>query len=223
MDTKILKLLEGTALFHGLTSDMISNVLGCLGAKTLSFQKDEFLLLADQSKPVLGVVLSGSIQIIKENILGDRMIIGVVKEGELFAETYAAAGIDTIPVSIAAIKDSQVLYLDVHKIMMTCSKSCEFHHQMTKNLLQIIAQKNMILNTKMQYLSHKTIRDRLDAYFLDQIQKNNSTTFTIPFTITQLADYLCVNRSALSRELGNMQKEGLLEYRKKTFTYQVTP
>jgi CRP-like cAMP-binding protein len=218
MDVSFLK---ETALFYQMREEDIQSALSCIKATVSSYQKNDYLLFAGQSAPALGIVISGSVHIIKENILGDRMIIGIVSEHELFGETYACAGIQTMPVSIQALEDCKVLYVDISKLLNRCSNSCHFHQDMIENLVKIIAQKNMLLNAKMNYISHKTIRNRLEAYFLDQVELHQSSTFHIPFNRNELADFLCINRSAMSRELGNMKKEGLIVYRKNKFTYNM--
>lgn len=149
------------------------------------------------------------------------MIIGMLEPGSLFGETYACMGLSRIPVSVGAIEDCSVLLLDINRMLKICNNSCVFHQRLVANLLNIIATKNMQLNRKMSYITHKTIRGRLLAYLEDQAEKANSDTFEIPFNRNELADYLCVDRSAMSRELGRMKKEGLLDFNRRTFRLQV--
>lgn len=145
------------------------------------------------------------------------MIIGKLETGDIFGETFACMGLDTIPVSVLATDPCKVLFLDAASLIKTCDKTCDFHHKLIANLLAIMAKKNTLLNAKMSYLTHKTIRGRVLAYLDDQAEKARSDKFTIPYNRNELADYLCVDRSALSRELRKMKQEGLLDYKSKTF------
>ena len=149
------------------------------------------------------------------------MIIGSLEPGNLFGETYACMGLAKIPVSVEAVEDCSVLLLDINRMLRTCNNACMFHQQLISNLLNIIATKNMLLNKKMSYITHKTIRGRLLAFLEDQAEHANSNVFEIPFNRNELADYLCIDRSAMSRELGRMKKEGLLDFDRKAFRLQV--
>lgn len=208
------KILEKTALFRSISPDDLPALLSCLQARERTVEKENFLFLAGESKPMMGVVLSGHAQVIRENILGDRMLIGSLPPGSLFGETYACMDLPVIPVSVVAKEACRVLLLDIQKVLHTCTAACSFHQTLIHNLMKTFAQKNAMLNRKMSYLSHKTIRGRLEAFFLDQAEQKQSPSFSIPFNRNELADYLCTDRSALSRELGNMKQDGLLDFHK---------
>lgn len=214
-------ILTKQALFANIDPNDIDHILSCLNSHKQSFKKDTFILLAGSSYPKIGILLSGKARIIKENFHGDRMIIGNLNPGFMFGETYACMGIEIMPVSVEAVEDCSVLLLDVNRMLKTCNNACIFHNRLISNLLKIVSTKNMELNKKMSYITHKTIRERLLAYLEDQAESKSSDTFTISFNRNELADYLCVDRSAMSRELGRMKKEGLLDYHKKTFSLQV--
>ncbi|GAB1476577.1 Crp/Fnr family transcriptional regulator [Bacillota bacterium] len=212
--------LKKHPLFDGISAEDIKHLLSCMDSRKQHFKKGSYIFIAGSSYPRIGILLSGSAQVIKENYHGDRMIIGNIGAGAFFGETYACMGLTEIPVSVEALEDCDVLLLDVNKMLKTCSTACSFHHKLISNLLKIVASKNMQLNRKMSYITHKTIRGRLLAYFEDQAEAAASDTFQIPFNRNELADYLCMDRSAMSRELGNMKKEGLLLFKKKTFRLQ---
>ncbi len=215
------KILLNHPLFAKMDQQELSQILSCLDGRRQSFAKGAFIFLAEESSPRLGILLSGKAQIIKENIYGDRMIIGDLEPGNLFGETYACMGLLKIPVSVETTEDCSVLLLDINRMLTTCGKACVFHQQLIANLLNIVATKNMLLNRKMSYITHKTIRGRLLAYLEDQAESSGSRAFEIPFNRNELADYLCMDRSALSRELGRMKKEGLLDFHRKAFRLQV--
>ncbi len=212
------KILENMVLFRGIHSEELLALLACLQAKEQTVAKETFLFLAGKSKPQMGIVLSGQAQVIRENILGDRMIIGTLHPGSLFGETYACMDVPVMPVSVFAKESCQVLLFDIKKILHTCSSSCSFHHILIQNLMKIFAQKNAMLNQKMSYLSHKTIRSKLEAFLLDQAERQKSASFSLSLNRNELADYLCVDRSAMSRELGKMKEEGILDFQKNHFT-----
>lgn len=212
-----IRILQSNELFDNIQEQDLPVMLHCLGCRRQSAERGDFIFLAGKSRPAVGILMSGKAQIEKENIAGDAMIIGTLRTGDLFGETYACMGADVMPVSVVALEKSDVLLLDVAKIVHTCRSACKFHQQLIANLLKILAEKNMRLNRKMSYLSHKTIRSRLEAYFSSRAQSRGSLSFSIPFNRTELAEYLCIDRSAMSRELARMKNEGILDYRGKTF------
>lgn len=212
-----IQILKKNELFFQIEDHNIQTVLKCLGSREKDFKKGEFIFLAGETAPSVGLMLSGKAQIIKENVFGDSMIISTLKSGDLFGETFACMGQKVMPVSVEALENCTVLFLDVDRIVHTCGSSCPFHYQLISNLLRIISVKNEKLNRKMSYLSNKTIRTRLEAYFLDQMNSGGSVDFTVPFSLTELAEYLCVDRSAMSRELSHMKKEGILDFSGRNF------
>jgi len=210
-------ILKNNQLFLGMQEADISAMLQCLGSRTQTYPKDDFIFLAGQSVPAVGILLSGKAQVVKENILGDSMIIGSLKTGDLFGETFACMGQKVMPVSVVALEKCEVLLLDVSRIVHTCQSACPFHQQLILNLLQIVAEKNAALNRKMSYITHKTIRSRLQAYFFDLMEHSGSYEFTLPFNRNELADYLCIDRSAMCRELAHMKRDAILVYSGKNF------
>lgn len=213
----MLNILKKTDLFRDMTGDEILSMLQCLNSTTKSYQKDEFIFLAGETKPAVGIVLSGGAQVIKENIQGDRLILKKLGAGDMFGETYAGMDIETVPVSVVAAQETQVVLFELKYILNTCKSACAFHQTLILNLMKNIAKKSAMLNEQMSYLSHKTIRGRLEAFLYGQADKNGSYTFTIPFNKRELAEYLCMDRSAMLRELGKMKTEGVVSYDKNTF------
>lgn len=216
----MIDILKRNELFANIKEADLNTMLRCLGCRRRSVEKGNFIFLAGETQPALGILLSGNAQIIKEDFEGNSMIIGSLKAGDLFGETYACMGLKVLPVSVKALGKCEVLLMDVTKIVGTCQSACAFHQQLIANLLRIIAEKNIFLSQKMSFLSHKTIRSRLEAYFSSRIQQTGSYNFSIPFTLTELADYLCIDRSAMSRELSRMKAEGILDYRGRNFHWR---
>ena len=191
----------------------IPNMLKCLGARKQSFQKGEYICMAGRTEPAVGILLSGEAQIMKENRQGDAMIVGTLKTGDLFGEVYACRGEPILPVSVLALGKCDVLLLHVERIVHTCQNACPFHQQLIRNLLRIMAEKTAILSRKMEFIAYKPIRSRLEAYFYDRMERSGSSEFIIPLNRNELADYLCVDRSALCRELSHMKSDGILDYK----------
>ena len=170
----------------------------------------------------MGLVLSGAVRMVREDFYGNRSIVAHIGPAELFGETYACAGIEALPISVVADEDSQVLLMDCRRITTSCCNACAFHNRIIFNLLKLVAVKNLVFDQKIQVTSKRTTREKLMAYLLDQAKLRGSNSFTIPFDRQALADYLAVERSAMSAELSKMQKEGILVTKGSHFILRLT-
>lgn len=215
---EFLPVLKKSNLFSGVSSEEINAMLKCLSARLKHYKKEEFIIRSGDYIRSVGMMLSGTALIIQEDFWGKRTIISEILPGTIFAETYAC--IPTLPIEMSVISDSEcdVLFLDFNKILHVCTSSCTFHTRLIQNFLSSIARRNMVLTKKMQHMSKKTIREKLLSYLSAESLKSNSSTFDIPFNRQQLADYLSIDRSALSNELSKLQEEGILTYKKNRFT-----
>lgn len=214
MESVNLKALTKTEIFAGATEEEVSSMLNCLSAKKKKYQKDEIIFHAGDIVSSIGVMLKGNALIENDDIWGNRSVLDYVKEGQIFAETYACALDEKLMVNVIAMSDCEVLFLDVRKILKVCPNACEFHQNLVQNLLAISAQKNLNLSRRIFHTSSKTIRGRLLSY---QAMEREKEEFDIPYNRQQLADYLGVDRSAMSNELGKMQKDGLIEVKRNHF------
>ncbi|MDF2985371.1 MAG: cyclic nucleotide-binding protein [Eubacterium sp.] len=214
---KYFKLLKTVTIFENIDESQLDNLLGCLGAKVQEYYKNDIIFIADSKVSSVGIILSGSAQIVKEDVMGNRTIMSELAEGDIFGEAFACANINKIPVTVLTTTGCEVLFIQFNRIVTTCTSACGFHSTLIKNMLQLIAQKNILLNNRMDILSQRTTREKLIAYFSMQMNKCGSNKFKIPFSRDELADFLCVNRSALSRELCNMRDEKLLAFNKNEF------
>ena len=212
-----LQFLSNTTLFRGLQTDEIRSVLTCMNAREKSYRKGEVLCRAGESVSSMGMVLSGSANIVVNYYWGGSNIFGHVGPGELFAESYAAIPGRELLVDVIADEPTEVLFLPFLRLTETCAQSCPFHNRVIHNLLQIMARKNLHLSVRMMHTASRSIRNRLLSYFSEQAVQNGSSQFTIPFSRQQLADYLGVDRSALSNELSKMQRDGLITYKRNQF------
>lgn len=204
--------LKKSMLFSGIEDDELGSMLKCLNARVKEYSKDDFVFFAGDKITEVGFVLSGTVHIINEDYWGNRVIISNVSEGNLFGESYACSGSQKITVSVVATADTKIMFFDVKRIITTCSSGCIFHTRLIKNLVTVLAQKNLQLRSKIEHTSKRSTREKLLSYLSEQSKKANSSSFEIPFNRQQLADFLCVDRSAMSNELSKMKKEGILEY-----------
>ena len=209
--------LSKTVLFQGATPEETEQMLSCLKAGKRKYKKEEMIYRVGEVVSCIGIVLSGSVLIENDDIWGNRSVLERAGEGEIFAETYASIPDQTMLVNVIAAEDTEILFLNVGKMLHLCSNSCIFHNELIKNLLQVSAQKNLALSRRIFNTSSKSIRGRLLSYLSNQAVLCNSKEFDIPFNRQQLADYLSVDRSALSKELGKMSKEGLIYVKKSHF------
>lgn len=217
-----LHILKNSLLFADIEEKQLPELLNCLQAVTVSYGKNDNIFFAGNPATNVGIVCKGKAQVVKEDIMGNRTILANLSAGDLFGETFACAKIDILPVSVVAVIDCIILLMDYRKVITTCPASCFFHNKLIENMLHILAQKNLLLNQKIQVLSSRGMRAKLISYLLAEADKNSSTSFHIPFDRQQLADYLSVDRSALSSELGRMRDEGLLKFDKNQFQLLVT-
>lgn len=212
-----LTILTECALFHGLREAQIQEMLPCLSARQSRFRRGQFLLRAGDRVAFAGILLSGEAEVLQEDFWGNRNLLAAVGPGDLFAEAFACAHAVS-PVSVLCKTDGSVLYLNVRAVFSPCEKACAQHKALSQNLIRVLAEKNMQLNEKAGYLSQRSTREKLLAYLSAQARRTGSASFRIPFDRQQLADFLSVNRSAMSAELSKMQREGLLRAERSDFT-----
>ena len=207
-------------LFAGIRREELTSMLDCLGGKTVEISKGAPVFLEGDPAQFVGVVLSGAIQILRDDYYGNRSVMTAVEPGELFGEAFPCAGIKTLPVSAIALKNSTVLLLDCKHVLTVCPKACQFHNQLVNNLLRVMARKNLALSQKIQVMSHKTTKEKLMAYLLDQAKRKQSPEFVIPYDRQALADYLGVERSAMSAEISKLKKAGIIDSKGSWFRIQ---
>ena len=211
------KFLANTLLFRGVTPDEIESMMGCLEAQVKKYHKGEIIYHNGEYAQKAGLVLSGSVHIENDDLWGNKTLLSHVGAGQVFAETYVCVPGEPLMINVVAAEASEILFLNLGKGSCTCVKNCGFHGRLIQNLLAISAQKNLNLSRRIFYTSAKSIRGRLLSYLSDQATRCGSLEFDIPFNRQQLADYLGVDRSAMSNELSKMQKEGYLTSSKNHF------
>lgn len=214
---KYINILKSVDLFSGIEEPDIISLLPCLGAQVRFFGKGETVLQSGDVIKRFGIVLSGQVQIVQEDFYGNRSIIAKIGTGGLFGESFAFAEIEALPVSVTASEDCEILLLDSLKLARPCAKSCAFHGGIIRNMLGIVSMKNISLTRKIEITSKRTTREKLLAYLSYEAKRSGKNTFLIPYNRQELADFLSVERSAMSAELSKLRKDGVLNYRKNCF------
>lgn len=214
---KYFSVLHRSPLFQGIQAQDIPGLLTCLGAAIRNVGRQQYILTEGEPANRLGILLSGSASIVHQDIYGNRSIVSLVQPGQLFAESFACAGAQTLPVSVVANEDTAVMLIDCRRITQSCTNACGFHNQMIYNLLQAVAARNLEFHQKLEITAKRTTREKLMAYLLSQAKLAGRKDFTIPYDRQGLADYLGVERSAMSAELSKLQKEGILKTNRSRF------
>lgn len=204
-------ILSRCPLFQGIEREELGSMLACLGGKTKSVPKGDPIFLEGDPAQSVGIVLSGTVQVVQDDYYGNRSVLSILQPGDSFGEAFSCAGIPTMPVSVFALTNSQVLLLDCRRVLNMCPHSCHFHSLLIQNLLKGIAQKNLAFTEKIRHMSKKTTKEKLLSYLLNQAKQQGSDEFTIPCDRQALADYLGVERSAMSAEISKLKKAGLLD------------
>jgi len=212
-----LSVLQACPLFRGINADDLTSMLDCLGVVVRNFSRRETILAEGEPARHIGIVLSGSAQIVQVDYFGNRSIIGGVGPGELFGESFACAEVEVLPVDVVASESAQIMLIDCRRVIRTCSNGCGFHQQLIYNLMKVAAMKNLAFQQKIQITSKRTTREKLMAYLLLQAKRNNSRKFCIPYDRQELADYLAVDRSGLSAEIGKLCREGIIKSNRSHF------
>lgn len=212
-----LPILQVCPLFDGIDVSDLPGMLGCLGAKTTQVKKGQSIFREGDTAVFVGIVLTGSVQLVREDFYGNRSIVAHIEPKQMFGESYAFSGAPALPVSVVADEDSRILLLDSRRISVCCSNACAFHSRVIFNLLRLVATKNLVLHQKIQITSKRTTREKLMTYLLSQAKIQNSNVFTIPYDRQALADYLEVDRSGLSAEISKLRREGIIACEKSSF------
>ncbi len=212
---KIFETVKSSPLLQGIAFSDFARMLDCLSAKTAAYIKGEVILLSGDAVNFVGLVLSGSVQVIKEDIDGRVAILTELGVSEIFGEVFACAEIAQSPVTVLAKENAEILMLDYKKVITSCAAACPFHARLIANMLRLLACKNLLLNQKNEILSKRTTREKLLTFF--DMQRGVAKKFTIPYNREELAHYLCVDRSAMSNELCKMRDEGLIHFYKNSF------
>lgn len=206
-------------LFSGISEGDMLSLLKCLGINTKSYKKNAMIIPFETKITSIGIVLEGNIEVIKEDINGNKIIISKLSVNDIFAETIVCAGLEKSPVTVMATSKCEILFIPFEKVLSPCANTCSFHKQLIQNMLKVIAKKNILLNMQIDLLGKKTTREKLLTFLRTQMAIAKSKTFLIPYNRNELADFLCVDRSAMSRELCKMRDDGIIKFDKNHFEF----
>ena len=214
---KYLEILKKCPLFNEIEEDKLIKMLSCLGARVDSYDKKYTVFSEGTPAKYIGIVLSGSVQIIQIDYYGNRSILSEIRSGEVFAEAFACAEIGSLPVTVIANEPSEIMLIDCKHILYTCNNICGFHQQLIFNLMKDLAQKTIMFHQRIDITSKRTTREKLLTYLSFEAKRFGRDSFDIPFDRQELADYLEVERSGLSAEIGKLKKEGVIDSQKNHF------
>ena len=214
---KLLSSVQGYELFDGMSLEEANAMVECLDGHVISRDKGAAIFVEGSHANRFGVVLSGSLVVVKDGLDGKRIIIKRIGEKELVAAAQAFSGAKIMRVRVEADAPSRILILNAERVCSPCCNGCAFHARLVRNVMRIISAKTLELNAKIEILSHRTTDDRLLAYLHTFAEKCGSNEFDIPFDRQQLADFLCVERSALSAEISRLARAGSFDCHKKHF------
>ena len=211
-------MLRSCVLFDGIEDASMEKLLRCIGARVEHFDKRRTVLAQGSEARQIGILLSGAVQIVNNDYYGNRSIIAEIAPAEMFAEAFACAEVEVLPISVIASEPSEVMLVDRERVLHACQNACAFHQRMIFNLMRELAKKTILYHRKIEVTSKRTTREKLMAYLMQCAQRRGESSFEISFDRQELADYLEVDRSGLSAEISKMRREGILECRRNRFT-----
>jgi len=220
---KYLFILKSSPFFAGMTDAEILSVLHCVDAKISEKQTGDYIFRVGESTVVMGMVLSGSVLVIQEDLWGHRNIMAKIQAGEFFGESYAATPGSVLNISVTANEASAIMLLNISRLLTLCPTACEHHARLIRNLVAVLSGKLLRFNDKITHMSKRSTREKLLSYLSSESIRQGRLEFHIPFDRQQLADYLCVERSAMSVELSRLQKAGVLTTNRNYFVLHEVP
>ncbi|MBO5448104.1 MAG: Crp/Fnr family transcriptional regulator [Ruminococcus sp.] len=207
----IFELMKKCPLFDKMDDKELNVILKSPHTKIQDFSKNQTVISEGGSADAVGIILSGSVQIVRNDYFGNRSIIALIDSPQIFAEVFVFADINAMPVSVVSVTDSRIMLIKPKDILNDNPDLSSFHTKLTSNLLRIVTEKNLKLNEKIEIVSKRTTREKIMAFLMSQAKLNNSDNFTIPYDRQALADFLEVDRSAMSAEISKLRLEGIIE------------
>ena len=218
---KYLEILQKCPLFLGIDKNDLLRMLVCLDAKVEFFDKKYTIFAEGKPAKYVGIVLSGSVQMVANDYYGNRSIISTAEASELIGETFACADVESIPISIVADEPCEIMFIECRRILHSCSNVCTFHFSMIFNLMKNLARKNITFHEKIEITSKRSTREKLMTYLSLRARAVGTAYFDIPFDRQELADYLEVERTGLSAEISKLKKEGIIDCSKNHFKIRI--
>ena len=223
MSDLLIHAFQTHPMFRDISLTDCRTLMNCLGCREKTYQKDQIIAATENSSRQIGIVISGCIHIIKEDIWGRRTFLTYTGDDGIFGEMLMGENLSERGILFKAAEPTTILIIPADRILHPCRNSCPFHHKLSRNLFDLLSRRNAALTEKIEITSKSSLREKVLAYLSLEAQKTGSMKVTIPLSRSEMADYLCTNRSALSRELANMKKDGILDYDLRTFHLLQTP
>lgn len=217
MKKKFIEILKKSPLLKGIDYDGINILITCMSPSVIEYKKGDVVAMAGEPLNGVGMVLDGECAICRDDALGIRHIITTAKPGNLFGETAVFSKEQLWPATVYADTDSTVLFLEPDVITGRCSENCIDHNILIQNMLQILSEKALMLNRKIMYLTTGSLRAKISRYIIEQWQRSGQLTLQLPYDRSDLAEFLNVTRPSLSREIGRLKNEKIIDYYKSTF------
>lgn len=218
----LTKVLSLSPLFEGILEKDVLPLLSCLTFKEREYSPGETILAEGDRVDSVGLIISGRAHISMNDFWGNRSIVADLSPRDIFGEVYALSGGTSLSgVEVVAYQPSEILFLNFKRMITVCSSACDYHNRLISNLLKIIGEKNLMITEKMRCLTKRSTREKLLSYFSLESKKQGNNQITIPFNRQELADYLSIDRSAMSSELSRMKDEGIIEYKKNSFVLKL--
>lgn len=214
---KYLEKVSGVGLFHGIPRDSLEVMLNCLKPKVCCFKRNDYIVTGGDTYESVGILLQGTATVSKENAAGNRIVMSLLKSGDIFGEIVAFSSFMTWPATVQAQEVCEVLFLPRGKIVGDCERMCSWHRILILNFLQIISERAIMLNKKVEYLTLKSIRGKICTYLLDQYKTTGNKNIILPLNRNELADFLNISRPSMSREMGKLRDEGLIKFHLTSF------
>ena len=205
-------------LFNDFTMDELHHITNCFNIKSTVYPSKTIILSENEQVNNIYIVIDGSLDVVKENYNGDTHLMMILQPSELFAEGIVCTKKRISPVTIIAKTDTRIVTIPYERIINTCTRACNFHTKIIYNMMLLLGEKNYTLNNKVSFLLLHGIKEKVVYYLLQQSKKQKSLTFTIPLSHTELAHFLNVSRPSMSRELGSLKKDKIIDYYKSSFT-----
>ena len=206
---KYLPILKNTKLFAGVIEKEVELMFSCLNARLCSYKKDEYVLRQGEHVNQIGVLVDGSLNVQNEDYWGNRSIIRQISIGDMFGESFISPDSGALLNDVVATSNSAVIFFDANRVITTCPSSCRFHAAVVQNMFFHISQENKKLVQKISHMSKRSTREKLLSYLSEEAKRQSSSSFFIPFNRQELADFLSVDRSAMSNELSKMRDDGI--------------
>lgn len=206
------EVLKNCALFRRMNDREIESLMQCLGIQVKSFKADEYIFFSGDQVNHVGIVLSGMVEVMKENLAGNKHIVAILGASDMFAEGIVCTGNRISPVTVRVKEEGRVLFIPYEKIIKSCGNSCTFHVGLIQNMMVVLGEKNVNLNRKLELLTLKGMREKISSFLLNEANEKSSSMFQIMLNRTEMADYLNVSRTSMCRELARMKEEGLIDF-----------